>query len=70
MEASLVKIVHIKLKRACLGTRRETLYTVEQLKNAASVNVGARMFRVGDDMTAQDADKLCEVKNYEVTINV
>lgn len=68
-------MVFIKLKHAWrLDTRhtpttRVDYYIIEQLRNAASIEVGPRLFRVNDEVTPEEADLLCETRNYEVTIN-
>lgn len=44
-------------------------YLIEQLRNAASVEVDSKLFRINDRVTPEEADKLCAVKYYDVTIN-
>lgn len=69
------KTVHIKLQYYC---RLDTTvgcfvavdyYVVEQLRNAASCSVGSKFFRVNDRVTPEEADQLCDIQHYEVTIN-
>lgn len=69
------RTIFIQLKHAWrLDTRntpttRVDYYIIEQLRNAASIEVGPRLFRVNDEITPEEADQLCETRNYEVTIN-
>lgn len=44
-------------------------YVIEQLRNAAAVAVGVKYFRMDDVLTQPEADALCDVPHYEVTIN-
>jgi len=65
--------IKIKLKQAQAGIGAE--YRVEQLVNAAGVTIrlaGLKLkkFRVGDGVTAHEADELCAEPNYEVTISI
>lgn len=65
--------IKIKLKQAQAGIGAE--YRVDQLVNAAGVTIrltGMKLkkFRVGDGVTALEADELCAESNYEVTINI
>lgn len=69
------KTVHIKLQYYCRldTTKYPTVavdyYVVEQLRNAAYISAGSKSFRVTDRVTPEEADKLCEIQHYEVTIN-
>lgn len=69
------RMIFIRLK---YGSRIDTTkypsvmveyYFIEQLRNAASIEVGPKLFRVNDRITPEEADKLCEIRNYDVTIN-
>lgn len=67
------KTVYIKLKRhdklKSNMQQLETLYSVESLRNAAQIWAGSKPFRVGDFLTPEQADTLCEAQFYDVTIN-
>lgn len=71
------KTVHIKLKHyqrvdptgASYPSHQIECYAIEGLRNAAQVSVGAKSFRVKDYLTPEEADRLCEVKHYDVTIS-
>lgn len=74
---TMKKTVYIKLKRetrinpnpASNPATYLDIYRVESLRNAAQVWASSKPFRVGDLVTPEQADTLCEAQFYEVTIN-
>lgn len=64
------KTVYIKLKKHDkLLPTPHTVYVVESLRNAAQIWADSKPFRVGDYVTPEQADTLCDAQFYEVTIS-
>lgn len=64
------KTVFVRLKRI----RGGDAYRIEQLRNSAQVSLSppgkpTRFFRVGDEVTPEQADALCMLLHYDVTVN-
>lgn len=66
---NMKKTVYIQLKhyRRMVHPAND-LYAIEGLRNAAHVSIGEKFFRVTDSLTPEEADTLCEIKHYDVTI--
>lgn len=64
------RFITIKLKCNQSGIGAE--YRLDQLKNAEHVWVkhATKALRVGCEVTQQEANELCDNKNYDVTINI
>lgn len=69
-ELAMKKTIYVRLKRHKIRGVNNEVYIIEQLKNAASVSLDSTLFRVGDELNPQQADRLCEIPSYEVTINI
>lgn len=43
-------------------------YTIESMRHAAHITLNSKMFRVGDEVTPVEADALCDIIRYDITI--